>query len=368
MSVAPDALVATLSRHIGLSNDRCLTLAAVITGLISMRTVNLSHLAGCFCGPAKLTSNYRRLQRFFQYVRLDEAWLARSLVALVKLAPPYRLCLDRTNWKVGARDINLLVLCIVTRRVRIPVLWSTLEGRGCSSIKEREALIERYIAIFGRGSIRTLLADREFIGAKWFEFLVENNIPFAIRVRAELIVVLDDGRTAPLSSLTRRKSSLHRLAGQKGRFQGMEERFGGTLAFAAKRRGDGTLIIVATNRQPRLALHDYKKRWQIECLFGDTKTRGFNMEDTRMTQPAKLGLLTAIVALAMAWAHACASTVKGKADIPRATHGYRRKSWFRTGFDILRHWIVHRPRSAILLWNAMWRRLIKQTKKPIRVV
>jgi hypothetical protein len=352
----------------GLSNDRSRTLAVLITGLISARTVNLSHLAGGFCGPAKLSSNYRRLQRFFQYVRIDEAWLARTLVALLRLEPPYRLCLDRTNWKVGAKDVNLLVLCIVARRVRIPLLWSMLEGRGNSSTDERKALIERYIGIFGLASIRMLLADREFVGSKWFEFLVENDIPFAIRVKADLIVTLDDGRVIPLSSLARRKHGWKKRACHRGRFQDMAERFAGTLAFAAKRRSDGTLIIVATNRQPLAALHDYKKRWQIECLFGDTKTRGLNMEDTRLTQPAKLGLLTAIVALALAWAHACASTVKGRADIERASHGYRRKSWFRTGFDRLRHWIAHRPQAAILLWNAIWQRPFKQTKKPIRAV
>ena len=48
------------------------------------------------------------------------------------------------------------------------------------------------------------------------------------------------------------------------------------------------MLIVATNRNPRKALNAYNNRWQIECLFAHTKTRGFNMEDTRLTQPAKL--------------------------------------------------------------------------------
>lgn len=30
----------------------------------------------------------------------------------------------------------------------------------------------------------------------------------------------------------------------------------------------------------RQALNDYRKRWAIECLFGDAKTRGLNLEDT----------------------------------------------------------------------------------------
>jgi hypothetical protein len=186
MSLHPDTLASTLARHIELSNDRRQTLSVLILGLINARTVNLTHLAGAFVGPAKLASNYRRLQRFFQYVRLDADWLARTLVALLRLAPPYRLCLDRTNWKVGARDINLLVLCIVTRRARIPVLWDILDRGGGSTMIQRQALIGRFIALFGKASIKLLLADREFGGSQWIEFLVENDIPFAIRISGRL--------------------------------------------------------------------------------------------------------------------------------------------------------------------------------------
>lgn len=367
MRCLPDTLASTLSRHIPLSNSRLATLAVLVVGLISGRTVNLSHIASHFHGPASVASNYRRLQRFFQFTRLDEDWLARTLVALLNLRPPFRLCLDRTNWKLGSKDINLLVLCIATRRVRIPILWSVLDHGGSSNTTLRTALMQRYLAIFGAGSIAVLLADREFIGNQWFEFLVENDIPFAIRVTDDLIVALDDGRVAPLASLTRRKSALRHLAQCRGRFRDMPERFAGALGFAAKRSSDGEMIIVVTNRQPDRALADYKKRWQIECLFGDAKTRGFNMEDTRLTVPAKLSLLTAIVALALAWTHACAAAVRGRADIPRGPHRYRRKSWFRTGLDALRHWIASHPDKASHLWRTIWERP-KPPLSPSRVV
>ncbi len=45
-----------------------------------------------------------------------------------------------------------------------------------------------------------------------------------------------------------------------------------------------------------------RQRLIIECLFGDTKTRGLNLEDTRLVTPRKLALLLGIVALAVAWA------------------------------------------------------------------
>ncbi len=264
MSIPPDALATTLSRHIDLSNDRRRTLVVLIVGLISARTVNLCHLAGAFCGPAKLSSNYRRLQRFFQHVRLDGDWLAKALVALLRLAPPYRLCLDRTNWKVGAKDINLLVLCIATQRARIPVLWDMLDHGGSSTMAQRQALLARFMALFGKSAIKLLLADREFIGNQWFEFLVENDIPFAIRVSDRLFVRLDDGYDGPLERLATTKGSRHRLMKARGCFAGMQERFAGALCFGAVRLRDGTMLIVATNRNPRKALNAYKNRWQID--------------------------------------------------------------------------------------------------------
>ncbi len=154
----------------------------------------------------------------------------------------------------------------------------------------------------------------------------------------------------------------------KGCFAGMHERFAETLSFGVARRADATLIIVATNRKPRKALNAYRSRWQIECLFAETKTRGFNMEDTRLTKPAKLSMLLAVITLAMAWSLACATVLTGRHDIARASHGYRRKSCFRTGFDALRHWILHQPQIALRIWNAIWRRLTNPDKRKIRVV
>jgi hypothetical protein len=80
---------------------------------------------------------------------------------------------------------------LAARRVRIPILWSVLDA-GSSNTADREALMKRYMRVFGTGSIGILLADREFIGNHRFEFLVNNDIPFAIRVKENLVAVLDE--------------------------------------------------------------------------------------------------------------------------------------------------------------------------------
>ncbi len=68
--------------------------------------------------------------------------------------------LDRTNWKVGETHVNILVLAVATRHSQAPLMWTVLDRPGNSGAPERIALIERYIATFGKDSSGMLLADR----------------------------------------------------------------------------------------------------------------------------------------------------------------------------------------------------------------
>jgi hypothetical protein len=337
-----------LQRHVGLGKSRLETLCLIVIGMVSGRTVNLSHLACELPTTARVASTYRRLQRFFQHVRLGADWSAPLVVGLLGLSGSWHLALDRTQWKLGRRDVNILVLAVVTPRARVPLIWSVLENNGGNSdTGERIALMRRYLAIFGAASIRLLLADREFVGRTWMDFLNENNIPFAIRMKAKLRVTTEEGRGLALGSLLRKCRGVRTFRAALG---GDEARGLLWLNFAARRLDDGTLLIVASNAPPRSALAAYRKRWAIECLFGDTKTRGLNLEDTRLVTPRKLTLLLALVALALAWSTRTAARLLGRKSPTRKSHGHLAKSWFRIGFDQVRRLLRHDPAAAIQPW------------------
>ena len=78
-------LMTTLSPHFDLSKTRLETLTIMLAGLANGRTVNLSHLASQFPGMALHASSYRRLQRFFQHVRLDGDVVAQLIFRLLDL-------------------------------------------------------------------------------------------------------------------------------------------------------------------------------------------------------------------------------------------------------------------------------------------
>ena len=169
---AIDTLSDKLSDGLALSNSRLETLCLLVIGIASVRTVNLSHISGEMPTQAKVESTYRRLQRFFQHVALGQDWSARLVVHQLGLMGSWHLCLDRTNWKIGRKDVNLLVLAVATRRYRVPLIWTVLGKAGNSNTGERTALMTRYLDLFGATSVKYLLADREFIGLEWLTFLV----------------------------------------------------------------------------------------------------------------------------------------------------------------------------------------------------
>lgn len=350
-----------LRPHLVLSKDRLETLALIVVAMVSARTVNLSHLAAERPGPARVASTYRRLQRFFQHVRLGQDWAAPLVAELAGLRGPWHLVLDRTQWRIGTHEVNFLVLAAVTRRVRVPLIWTLVPGRGNSHSRQRIALMRRYLRLFGRPSIRLLLADREFVGRAWIDFLCENNIPFAIRLREDLRITADDGSELTLDARLhwRRRSKVIEgwlgIGPERGRHR---------LSFVAKRLVGAEWLILATNTTPRLALAAYRRRWAIECLFGDAKTRGLNLEDTRLSDPAKLDLLMGLVALALAWAARTALTLLGPRWPRRKAHGYLAKSWFRLGFDQIRNLLRSNPLEAI----APWLRIPPKPRKIARAV
>lgn len=355
------ALKRTLSPHLALSNSRLETLALIVMGMIGSRTVNLTHIASGWPAGVRVASTYRRLQRFFQYVDMGPDWAAPLIIRLLGLTGSWHLCLDRTTWKVGARDINYLVLAVVTRRFRVPLLWTVLDAGGNSATDERVALLRRYLAVCEVSTIRLLLADREFIGAEWMKFLNDNSIPFAIRLKGTMRVTTEEGHTLSLNARLRQSRRTRTFRAGLGVGDPAHLLW---LTFAAKRLKGGELLIVASNASPRIALEAYRKRWAIECLFGDAKTRGLNLEDTRLTDPRKLSLLMALVALALAWAGRSAATLLGAKTPKRKAHGYLAKSWFRIGFDNIRTLLNSDPVQAVL----PWRRILQMPSQSLRVV
>ena len=169
ISILNDTLAKIFGSELNLARIRFISL--FIIALSKVQTVTFEKIAVAFENKAYTSSSLRRIQRFMASYVLDTDIIARLIFALLPHKPPFRLALDRTNWKFGDKNINILVLGVVYQGVTFPVLFTMMDKRGNSSTDERIALMERYIRLFGRDTIDCLLADREFVGKDWIAYL-----------------------------------------------------------------------------------------------------------------------------------------------------------------------------------------------------
>ena len=161
-----------------------------ICALSKVQSVCFEKLAISFDTDVKYESSLRRIQRFMSAYLLDTDIIARLVFALLPHKPPYRLAMDRTNWKFGSANINILVIAIVYDGVAFPVIYKLMPKFGNSSTNDRIELMDRYINLFGIKAIDCLLADREFVGDKWLAYLNDNRIRYHIRIRENFWVII----------------------------------------------------------------------------------------------------------------------------------------------------------------------------------
>ena len=307
-----------------------------ICALCKVQTVCFEKLAIAFETDTKSGSSLRRIQRFMADYLLDTDLIARLIFKMLPHKPPYRLAMDRTNWKFGETNINVLTLAIVYQGVAFPILISMLDKCGNSHTNERIEMMKRYIQLFGHQTIDCLLADREFIGEHWIDYLNRHDIRYYIRIRENFYV--DDPRTGKRFKAFWMFNDLK--CGQC-RFFRRIYRINEQLCYlsASKVKNEQGIpelqIIIAFNK-PENAQQIYKERWQIETAFRALKSSGFNIEDTHLNDLKRIEKLFSIVMVAFAWAYVVGVFVNQYIKPVRILkHGKKAKSLFKYGLEVI---------------------------------
>ncbi|WP_345195853.1 IS4 family transposase [Kistimonas scapharcae] len=325
------SLARELKVHLPWHQARIIFLAQFILSLLRGRSTNLYRVAEEFQSKAETESCYRRIKRFFAGYTYCYEQLGKLILHWLAL-DRYTLCMDRTNWQYGSQHINYLVVSVAWQGASIPVAWICLtKYGGNSSAKERIAIMERVLKLIPAERIDGLLADREFIGREWFEWLDKQGILCRLRIRGNISVLGRHGKDIPARHLFRNIKLNQTITWHSKR------KVSGVALFIAARRSEKGLLIVVATRKPESMITDYYRRWAIETLFGCLKSRGFDLESTHMTDPERMDKLMGILALAFAWCLIVGHWRYGEAEmLPLNKHGRPAKSLFRLGLDLLR--------------------------------
>jgi hypothetical protein len=166
--------------------------------------------------------------------------------------------------------------------------------------------LKRTLQFVPASKIKVFLADREFIGKEWLGFLRERDVPFCIRVKKDTTVEAGSGTWGPAWWLFR---DVPVMGSANGRTEAQ-----GTLRLLSKECrvlgqeglhlvGKAEYLLLLTNSDPEEAIHRYRRRWEIETLFGALKSRGSCLEATHLRAPGRIRKLIALLPVAFICAH-----------------------------------------------------------------
>ena len=109
------------------------------------------------------------------------------------------------------------------------------------------------------------------------------------------------------------------------------------VQLAGTRSIEGELVVVIASMEvPGDLLSTYRLRWLIELFFKSIKSQGFNIEDTHMTDPARIKLLFALISYATVLVVQAGMIRNHVKKIKIKNHGRPTFSLFTYGLDLWR--------------------------------
>ena len=331
-----------LNTHFGKSMNlaRIKVMSMMICALCKVQQVAYTKLAAAFDNEASASSSLRRIQRFIAECVIDTDLIAQLILKLIPVSGPYDLAMDRTNWKFSDTNINILTLGIIYEGMAFPVVFKMMDKRGNSNTEERIELVNRFLRIAGHDSIGHLMADREFVGSEWLEYLNAMGIHYHIRIRENFKVVRHGQETRAFWLFNdvrlgegKHLDGIYYVNGQACYLSGSKVK---------DKDGKPELQILVSYCNAEEALEMYRRRWQIETMFKGLKSSGFNIEGSHVRDRERMSNLFSIIIIAYVWCYLVGIFIhENIRSIKTLAHGRKAVSLFKYGLDYIQQCLLN---------------------------
>ena len=277
-------------------------LALMVVGMVYAKSVNLPQIAS-YAKPVDIQLE-SRVQRFERVLK------CRKLVPLEALKPiskrvlatlsksskqPLMILMDRSMIN---DTLNLLWISVGFGGRALPLGWILVPHEGNSDLALQQELLSWFKEILPAKAQAVIVADREFHSIRLAEWLEkELKMDYALRIKAGTYIEFD-GEMLKTSELAVRGESFQMSDVKITKDGKLTYRTNLTVHWA---QGEDEAWVLATNLELEESIEIYAKRFWIEEMFSDHKSRGLNLEKTRLTDANRLQKLLVAVTIAYLW-------------------------------------------------------------------
>ncbi len=278
----------------------------IVSGILQSRSVALSQIAVHLPMETKAEARITRIRRWLKNTRVNVWSLYRPILEhVLRDWQEQETVVILDGVMVFGDRLQIFRLSLEHGCRAIPLGWVVLEGKGLTQVEKLESMLQQ-VADFLSSRVKRVvfLADRGFRDCDWASLCLELGWNYAIRLACNTYVTLEDGKQCAIEALGVQP-------GQCGYFQNVkvtqDEKLQGNLSvtWTEGKRGKKVEIVAVLSDRPakKARLDEYALRMRIEESFRDDQSGGFDLEHTRLKDPARLERLLLAVAIATIWCH-----------------------------------------------------------------
>ena len=282
-----------LSRHLT-------TLAALIAGIVGAQSTHLNQIAQKAPDRTLAESRTRRFARWLSreqttYEGFYLPW-ARQLAAALAQHGPLVVIFDGSTL---GRGCSTLMASLVYKRRALPLVWSVKRGKkGSFSAEHHLDLLDALGKIVPAEAAVVFLGDGEFDSVELQQGLARAGYDYVCRTSKATRV--SDGVTdcmlGELAPLVEERYAVLPAASVTGAAYGPV-----TVLVWHERRYQEPIFLVTNLEVAEEAIYWYRRRFRIETLFSDQKSRGFHVHKSHLSHPERLARLLIATSLAYVW-------------------------------------------------------------------
>ena len=272
--------------------------AMMVSGIVLEGCSRLSSMASALPTTALEKSSFRRLQRFVSNPHVDaQTHYMPFAEQILQALSVNRLVLAMDSSQV-ANNCMVLLISVAYRNRLLPLTWTVYQGKkGHTTAQKHIEVLEQLLLLLPHNCDVVLLGDGEFDNVPMLEW-IEDNTSWDYVVRtAKSSQVVFKGEQFRLDYFQEEGyiNTLHDCSFTK-------HYYGPVTAVVWWEEGYEKPIFLISNRFKTDEICEwYEKRYLIETLFSDQKSRGFGVDKSHLSCPEKVNRLMTAVCISYLW-------------------------------------------------------------------